>query len=76
MRVFESILWILVASIIAILFGILSHPASGQEMPAGVTYKDGTYYVKKGALKQFKRSQIRGYRQLAEEYKIKYKIIK
>ena len=69
---------VVVMFILAVVFGLLSHPAAGQDhpMPPGVTYKDGKYYVKQHVLKQFKRSQIRAYRELAQEYKIKYVIIK
>lgn len=66
---------VVVLIIVAILYGLLAHPASGQTLPAGVTYVDGVYHVKRSALKKFKRSDIRTGKEIVKANGIKYKIV-
>jgi hypothetical protein len=54
MRIFNAILWCLVVAVVIALANLLAQAQEIQhELPVGVTFKDGTYYVKRSALKQF-----------------------
>lgn len=67
---------IIVAMMIALLFGLLAHPARGQGLPVGVTYKDGVYIVERSVLRRYKNKERVAYRALAKQFEIKYRIVR
>lgn len=62
--------------VVAILLVILlSHKASGQELPQGITLKNGVYLVERSVLQRYKRKDRAIYSKLAKENGFKYKIV-
>lgn len=77
MRTLDTVLYTIVAIIIAMLFGILSSPVSGQNLlPDGVSVDGkGTYIVQRRVLRCFTRSEIKAFKKIADENHIAYKLV-
>ncbi len=67
---------IVVAIIIAIVFGLLAYPANSQNLPDGVSVdQKGVYLIHRYILRRYKRSEIAAFKKLAKENNVEYRII-
>ena len=68
---------IVVAVVLAIIFGLLSKPAYDQNMlPDGVSINArGVYLVERRVLKRYKRGEIKAFKKMADDNGIQYQLV-